>query len=109
MRKDEEYVNLPNTFLLAKSVSNLNRSSDVTEAIDIVVSSTSSSDKNATGPKSKIEELIHSKPQNWHPEFCLISKGVDDDAKDMFNLKITNVREFENFDVKEVQRSEFIL
>ncbi|XP_074323161.1 mechanosensitive ion channel protein 9-like [Apium graveolens] len=109
MRKDGEYVSLPNTFLLIKSVSNLDRSSDMTEAFDIVVSSTTSSDNNATGLKSKIEELIRSKPQNWHPEFCLISKGVDDDGKDMFYLKITNVREFENFDVKEVQRSEFIL
>ncbi|KAK1381527.1 hypothetical protein POM88_028271 [Heracleum sosnowskyi] len=100
-------LELLNSVLLTKSVSNFNRSSELTETFEILASSSISCHQ-ISALKLKIDELIGSNPENWRAKCSFDFRGVEE-GKDAYNLEITNVRKFENYKVKEEQRYEFVL
>ncbi|WOH04594.1 hypothetical protein DCAR_0624005 [Daucus carota subsp. sativus] len=105
--KDNNWkVQCLNSVLLTKFISNLNRSSDLTDDFEILISSSTSSETIAV-LKLKIKELLGSNPESWHAEHCF-NTIVIDDVNAKYNLVITHARKFQNYKEKKCQRSEFV-
>ncbi|KAK1360961.1 hypothetical protein POM88_045435 [Heracleum sosnowskyi] len=106
LKDNNRKVECLNSVLLTKFISNLNRSSELADSFDILVSSTTCLDTTAA-LKLKIEELLGSSPESWRAEHCLELTGIDD-ARPKYNLVITYARNFQNYNKKKSERSELI-
>ncbi|KAK1388446.1 hypothetical protein POM88_016624 [Heracleum sosnowskyi] len=106
VKENNEKVNCLNSALLTKSISNLNRSSELTDNFEIIVSSTTCSETIAA-LKLKIDELLGSQPESWHVQKSFDLKEIDD-LKLKYNFQIVHARNFKNYHEKNYRRSELV-
>ncbi|KAK1360970.1 hypothetical protein POM88_045444 [Heracleum sosnowskyi] len=106
LKDNNETVNCLNSVLVTKSISNLSRSSELVETLEIHVSSTTSSEA-ISAVKLKIDELTGSKP-DWRAENCFELKAVDDFTQ-KYNLQMTHSTNFQNYKEKNNRRSDLVI
>ncbi|KAK1360981.1 hypothetical protein POM88_045455 [Heracleum sosnowskyi] len=106
LKENNEKVNCLNSALLTKSISNLNRSSELMDTFEIIVSSTTCSETIAA-LKLKIDESLGSQPESWHAQKSFELKGIDDVTL-KYNFQIVHARNFKNYHEKNYRRSELV-
>ncbi|KAL8110719.1 hypothetical protein AgCh_026456 [Apium graveolens] len=106
LKEKNEKVTCLNSALLTKSISNLNRSSELMETFEILVSSTTSSETIAT-LKLKIDESLGSQPESWHAQKSLDLKEIHD-ATHKYSFQIVHARNFKDYHEKNYRRSELV-
>ncbi|KAL8123291.1 hypothetical protein AgCh_011314 [Apium graveolens] len=106
LKDNNEKMNYLNSILLTKSISNLNRSFELKDTFELLVSSTTSSAAIAV-LKLKIHRLLGSKPESWSTEHSLDLKGINN-GRHKYTLEITRATNFKNYKEKGYERSELI-
>lgn len=106
LKENNEKVNYLNSALITKSISNLNRSSELMDTFEVLVSGTTSPETIAA-LKLKIDESLGSQPENWHAQKSFDLKGIEDVTL-KYNFQIAHAKNFKNYHEKNCRRSELI-
>ncbi|KAK2975963.1 hypothetical protein RJ640_012994, partial [Escallonia rubra] len=103
LREDNEKIYYPNSVLATKTISNFNRSPDMSDYLEFAID-VSTSDESIAALEADIEAYLSNKPEHWCPSFNLRMKGLEDNNMKMV-LSVTHTMNFQDYRERTSRRS----
>ncbi|KAK6912858.1 Mechanosensitive ion channel MscS [Dillenia turbinata] len=108
LKFDNEKIYYPNSVLATKPISNFRRSPDMSDNVGFCIDLMTPVESIAL-LKSRIETLLKSNTQYWHPNHSIVVKEIENLNKMKMALYFNHTMNFQNFGEKNKRRTELII
>ncbi|KAK6927238.1 Mechanosensitive ion channel MscS [Dillenia turbinata] len=108
LKFDNEKIYYPNSVLATKPISNYRRSPDMSDNVEFCIDLMTPIERIALF-KSRIEMLLKSNTQYWHPNHSIVVKEIENLSKMKMALYFNHTMNFQNFPEKNKRRTELII